>query len=590
MTLPVHPLAQLFPLIDGEEFSAFAEDIRLNGIVDKIVLLDGAILDGRNRFNVLVHLAESGEVLGSGWGHRAGEPLDAEHLDPDNSWFRKFSREIDGDPTSWVLSKNLKRRHLNESQRAMVAAKLKTMRVGRPAKDFEPAPQHIPPIGGISAKAAAALVNAGARSVERAATVLKDGAPDLQRAVEQGRVAVSTAETIASLPQQEQAEIVARGEREVLAAAKEIRSRQRRIRFEEVNEKLAAISEGSKPLPTGQRFPILYADPATRYVSGFGDRSIENHYPTMTTEELLALPVGELALRDAVLFVWSTVPQIANTMKMIEAWGFKYVSEWCWDKAIHGTGHWGFNQHEPLLIATRGDFPAPVPGTQPRSIYREAKGEHSEKPAWFAEQIERIWPSLPKIELFARAPRPGWAAWGNQSQAKADAEIAATEGAPAPAAEGIDSAASRLADGRTSAAAEGDAVAASSSADDFAIFGEDDRTIWKALGALDAGVTIAGPILELLQRDRLVMTGAVDCGYILTTRGSSMLGMLDTHFNPPAPQDLEGTDAPGCTALSAGGAAAESPASPDSEALEIPAFLRRRPDNSMPPRDSSEAA
>jgi N6-adenosine-specific RNA methylase IME4 len=421
--LLAHPLADLFPLIEGDDFSALVEDIRQHGVIDRIELLDGQILDGRNRYNALVHLVESGEVLGEGWSHRAGEPLSAEGLEPDNQWFRKFNRHVDGDPLPWVLSKNLKRRHLDESQRAMVAARIANMGVGRPKAEFEPAPAHIPPIGGISAKATAAMLNVGSRSVERARTVLKEGAPELQHAVEQGKVAVSTAETIASLPQAEQAEIVARGEREVLAAAKEIRSRQRRDRFEQVNQKLAAISEGSKPLPTGQRYPIIYADPATRYVSGFGDRSIENHYPTMTTEELCAFPVGELAMKDAVLFIWSTVPQLANTMKIIEAWGFKYVSEWCWDKVDQGTGHWGFSAHEPLLIATRGDFPAPVPGTQPRSLYREKKGDHSEKPAWFAEQIERIWPALPKIELFCRTPRAGWSVWGNQADTSADGVV-----------------------------------------------------------------------------------------------------------------------------------------------------------------------
>jgi N6-adenosine-specific RNA methylase IME4 len=148
----------------------------------------------------------------------------------------------------------------------------------------------------------------------------------------------------------------------------------------------------------------------------------------MTIEELCALPVGDLAMGSAVLFVWTTVPQERNTHRMIEAWGFEYVSQWCWDKQIQGTGHWAFNEHELLLIATRGDFPAPVPGTQPRSVHHEAKTDHSVKPAWFAEQIERIWPRLPKIELFARSPRPGWAVWGNQAdQAADDAEPSETD-------------------------------------------------------------------------------------------------------------------------------------------------------------------
>lgn len=415
--LEFHGLADLFPLIEDSAFDDLVEDIRQHGVRDPMVLHDGQILDGRNRYRALVELATTGELLGTGWGHRAGESLGETELVPPHVWFVRYNASVDGEALPWVISKNLKRRHLDESQRAMVGAKLANLGVGRPTLKVgsEPAPQHIPQIRGISAQATAALLNVGRRSVESARAVLRDGAQELQHAVEQGNVSVSTAETLTRLSRDEQSAVVAMGEKEILAAAKSIRARDRRVRFEQVNEKLAQISEASKPLPTGQRFPIIYADPATRYVSGFGDRSIENHYPTMTIEELCALPVDQIALDSAVLFIWTTIPQLRNTMTMIEAWGFDYVSSWCWDKVDHGTGHWGFNQHEELLIATRGDFPAPIPGTQPRSVHLEKKTDHSVKPAWFAEQIERIWPKLPKIELFARDPRPGWAAWGNQA-------------------------------------------------------------------------------------------------------------------------------------------------------------------------------
>jgi N6-adenosine-specific RNA methylase IME4 len=438
--LRAHRFAELFPMMVGDDFRALAEDIRENGICDRIAIFEGEILDGRNRYAALVYLTESGEVLGEGWGHRQHEPLTVDELDPGCDWFRRFNPNIDGDPLTWVMSKNLQRRHLDESQRAMVAAKLSNLEVGRPI--FEPAPPHTPPIDGISAQVAARMMNVGTRSVERAKAVMRDGSEELQREVEQGRVAVSVAESLSEMSKDDQAQIIARGEAEILAAAKTIRSRKRTARFAEVNEKLLKISEGSKPLPTGQKYPIIYADPATKYVSGFGDRSIENHYPTMTTEELCALPVGDLATDDAVLFVWTTIPQLRNTMTMIEAWGFKYVSAWCWDKVDHGTGHWAFNQHEELLIATRGNFPAPIPGTQPTSLYHEKKTDHSVKPSYFAERIEAIWPTLPKIELFTRSGRAGWSVWGNQadrpeenaSEAEAPAADNPTQETPAESA------------------------------------------------------------------------------------------------------------------------------------------------------------
>lgn len=82
-------------------------------------------------------------------------------------------------------------------------------------------------------------------------------------------------------------------------------------------------------------------------------------------------------------------------------------------------GYHARNQHELLLICKRGDIPPPQAGTQPSSVYREARTAHSAKPAFFAEMIEAAYPQLPKIELFCRDPREGWAVFGNQSGAAA---------------------------------------------------------------------------------------------------------------------------------------------------------------------------
>jgi N6-adenosine-specific RNA methylase IME4 len=96
------------------------------------------------------------------------------------------------------------------------------------------------------------------------------------------------------------------------------------------------------------------------------------------------------------------------------AWGFGYRSHIVWAKPRAGTGYWARSKHELLLIGTRGDIPAPAPGDRPDSIIEAPVGRHSEKPTVFAELIERLYPTLPKIELFARRARPGWTAWGKE--------------------------------------------------------------------------------------------------------------------------------------------------------------------------------
>jgi N6-adenosine-specific RNA methylase IME4 len=80
-----------------------------------------------------------------------------------------------------------------------------------------------------------------------------------------------------------------------------------------------------------------------------------------------------------------------------------------------GIGQWFRYEHELLLVAIHGDIPAPAPGTQSRSVIRAPRGAHSEKPSAFAAMIESYYPSLPKLEMFARKPRDGWDSWGNEA-------------------------------------------------------------------------------------------------------------------------------------------------------------------------------
>jgi N6-adenosine-specific RNA methylase IME4 len=137
----------------------------------------------------------------------------------------------------------------------------------------------------------------------------------------------------------------------------------------------------------------------------------------MPLQEICALPVASLASDDALLFMWATAPKLAECMRVIEAWDFHYRTCAVWDKQIICTGYYFRNQHELLLVAKRGNIPHPAVGTQASSVYRERRSEHSVKPTFFHEMIEQMYPELPKIGLFARQPRPGWQAWGNEVRA-----------------------------------------------------------------------------------------------------------------------------------------------------------------------------
>ncbi len=400
-----HPLANLFPMLAEERRESFR-----NSLADKqnhpIVLHKGMILDGRNRERELVELGKPVAYL-------VFVGTDRQALD-------------------FVKAENLERRDLTESQRAMIAAKIATLQLGdnqhtaqQPAQIYAPSLD----LGDATAAAAEApstvsqtdaadMMNVSRRSVQHAAVVMDKGAPELQAAVQEGKVAISTAADIAKgAPLAVQTQIAAMTEKDILSQAKRIRKEQNDKRRGERVEKLRAQSAGNTPLSTVQKFPVIYMDPPTKFAAGDSDRSTENHYPTMTEEELAALPVSDLALDDAVLFIWTTVPWLRKTIRLLEGWGFEYVSEFVWDKQTLGLGFWNRNVHETLLVATRGKMPAPDPAVLERSLYSEARRDHSAKPAKFREIISVYYPDLPKVELFPRGSLPeSWHGWGNEAR------------------------------------------------------------------------------------------------------------------------------------------------------------------------------
>jgi len=124
-------------------------------------------------------------------------------------------------------------------------------------------------------------------------------------------------------------------------------------------------------------------------------------------------------IRDP-LFMWSTAPHLPEALQVMQSWDFEYVTHMVWVKDKIGLGYWVRNQHELLLIGRRGDMLTPAFENRPSSVFNAARRAHSQKPDEAYEIIERAYPELPKIELFARGEaRLGWAVWGNQAQGAA---------------------------------------------------------------------------------------------------------------------------------------------------------------------------
>jgi N6-adenosine-specific RNA methylase IME4 len=161
-------------------------------------------------------------------------------------------------------------------------------------------------------------------------------------------------------------------------------------------------------------FDFIMADPPTRFElwSKKGEaKSAARHYGTMKTDEIKKLPVGLLASNDAVLFLWATWPMLRQSLEIMDAWGFRYVSGGAWDKQRMGPGYVVRTRCEPWLLGTTGSFDHSK-GSQ--NFFSEARREHSRKPEAAYAWAERYIPAARRLDLFSRQVRPGWTAWGDE--------------------------------------------------------------------------------------------------------------------------------------------------------------------------------
>ena len=193
--LDFHPLANAFPCLAPEALEELASDIETHGQLEPIVLFEGQILDGRQRWLAC---------------RMAG-------IEP-----RVVEWQGDASPVEWVISKNLRRRHLNDSQRAMVAARLANLSYGQRKRAL----QLCSAGRDVTSDEAAAMLNISPRSVRYARKLQSSATPELQAAVDAGEVSLSDALGVGELPPEAQREALAAvraGEAHTLCAAAQCR-------------------------------------------------------------------------------------------------------------------------------------------------------------------------------------------------------------------------------------------------------------------------------------------------------------------------------------------------------------------------------
>lgn len=384
----LHELTEIFPPMPEEEFQALKADIQTHGQLEPIWLSkDRKVIDGRHRLRACRELG----------------------IEPDFEESEAEEHELPG----LVISLNLKRRHMSESQRAMVAARIKPIYEEAAkqrmlatqnnasadiAKDEVADEEHRQ-----SRDDAAKAVNVSARSVSYAEKVISDGIRELNDAVMAGKLAVSDAARAAKLPAEMQQKVV---ERVQGGTAKNAKDAIKQMRTAEQIERIQNMD------PVEGEYNVVVVDPAWQYEKtreGDPTQRGTTPYPTMTELEIAAIKIP--AAEDCILWLWTTNAHLVTgeASRVLYAWGFEPKTMLTWVKPKWGTGDWLRGKTEHCILAVKGKpkMIDPLPSTE----LQAPVGEHSRKPDAFYEMVEDCCPGT-KCELFSRVDRAGWVTHG----------------------------------------------------------------------------------------------------------------------------------------------------------------------------------
>lgn len=341
--LDTHPAADAFPLLEGPEYMGLFDDIREHGQRDLVAVQksSGLLLDGRNRAKACFELST--------------EPL-IEEVDIDEA-----------DVVDFVISRNLHRRHLTPSQRAIVADRLATIAHGRHKRD-----------GALTQGDAAKLLHVSERAVRNARELSESGRADLVDSVAAGGKTLSRA-----------------------------------VREAKRDESARKLRGEAMAAPTG-RYRVVSLDPPWRYAKNAAMADVDGRrgevdYPDMSLEEIVALDVPQWLEDDAIVWLWFTNAHMIEAAKIIEAWGLDLKTILTWKKPRFGTGDWLRGQTEHAALCVRGS--PTVVLTNQSTILEAPAREHSRKPTEFYDLVDKLCPGT-KLELFAREAREGWVTHG----------------------------------------------------------------------------------------------------------------------------------------------------------------------------------
>ena len=349
-----HAVADILPKMSEANFLELKTDIQKNGLREPIWLFRDLIVDGRHRYRACEELGITPQFRV--WDER-GSLLD------------------------FVMSVNYYRRHLNESQRALAAAKAMPFVTDEARKI----------LGAQSCSAqrmtrtVADQFNVGVSTVAQAVAVLREADPSLITAIENGAAKLGQAYNLLDLPKEEQAQVAVDGVKAIRKASNDARFRKRIGKL---------LDEGTPSLDTEAKFSIILADP-----------------PWPIPDATFAIPVQKIATSDALLFLWTPPTFVKQGIDLMLAWGFNYVDMLVWvdseDNRDPGVVFW--RDHRCLMVGAKGTLIPSLRENRASSVLRS-------EPERIYQIIEKAYPELAKISFYVRDGRPGWVAWSPEKK------------------------------------------------------------------------------------------------------------------------------------------------------------------------------
>jgi len=367
-----HPAAEVFPLLAGKEFAALVADIKTNGQIDPILVLDGAILDGRNRWRAC---KEAG-------------------VEP------KLKDWAGGNPWDFVWSKNAERRHLEPSQKAAIRYKVEKGSDAWRAKN-EAATTKANQARSDTQKGKPKGERAASRDAARP-TGAHHAASALAEATHTSR---ATAERVIALEKKapELFEKVCSGEIKLGAASRTAKR----------NESAQRLKSYALPTSADGPFGVIVADPPWTYDKRAEDDTHRGAcpYPCMSLEAIRAIEIP--AADDAMLWLWTTNAHLEHAFGIARAWGFEPKTILTWVKNRMGVGDWLRGITEHCLLAVKGH--PTVVLTNQTTVLMAPASDHSSKPEEFYAFVAKLCPDKRRLELFSRKKREGWFSSGSDT-------------------------------------------------------------------------------------------------------------------------------------------------------------------------------